>query len=89
FADGTAPADGSAEVDGSASADGSGVADGPAQVGGSGVVDRDLVDGVYGLLPFAVPAAALTALVVLLLLSAPAGLPGAGAAAGAVLRAVL
>ncbi|MFJ2056640.1 MMPL family transporter [Streptomyces sp. NPDC087908] len=79
----------SAFAAGAAPADGSGVADGPAQVGGSGVVDRDLVDGVYGLLPFAVPAAALAALAVLLLLSAPAGLPGTGAAAGAVLRAVL
>ncbi|MFG3487133.1 MMPL family transporter [Streptomyces sp. NPDC047972] len=60
-----------------------------AAVGGSGVVDRDLVDGVYGLLPFAVPAAALAALAVLALLPVPSGFPGAGAAAGAVLRAVL
>ncbi|MEU7698412.1 hypothetical protein [Streptomyces sp. NPDC039028] len=51
--------------------------------------DRDLVDGVYGLLPFAVPAAALAALAVLVLLPVPSGFPGAGAAAGAVLRAVL
>ncbi|MFC9792265.1 hypothetical protein ACFVJI_06435 [Streptomyces sp. NPDC127584] len=95
FADGAAGvgglgvADGPSQVGGATEADGSGVTSGPAQVGGSGVVDRDLVDGVYGLLPFAVPAAALAALVVLLLLSAPAGLPGAGAAAGAVFRAVL
>ncbi|MFJ8295646.1 MMPL family transporter [Streptomyces sp. NPDC094447] len=60
-----------------------------AAVGGSGVVDRDLVDGVYGLLPLAVPAAALAALAVLVLLPVPSGFPGAGAAAGAVLRAVL
>ncbi|MFF8597441.1 hypothetical protein ACF065_00730 [Streptomyces sp. NPDC015232] len=36
-----------------------------ARVGGSGVADRDLVAGDYGLLPYAVPAAALAAFVVL------------------------
>ncbi|KQX53965.1 hypothetical protein ASE09_32720 [Streptomyces sp. Root66D1] len=51
----------------------------PVLVGGSGVVDRDLVDGVYGLLPYAVPAAALAAFGALL----------AFVAAGAALRAVL
>ncbi|MGW2302564.1 MMPL family transporter [Streptomyces sp. NPDC001809] len=82
---------GAATVSAVRSAFAEGVAEvgGSAQVGGSGVVDRDLVDGVYGLLAFAVPAAALAALVVLVLLAAPVGLPGAGAAAGAVLRAVL
>ncbi|MFD3992341.1 MMPL family transporter [Streptomyces sp. NPDC058583] len=55
----------------------------PALVGGSGVVDRDLVDGVYGLLPYAVPAAALAALLAL------AALTTAGTAARAVSRALL
>ncbi|WP_406062004.1 MMPL family transporter [Streptomyces sp. NBC_01077] len=55
----------------------------PTPVGGSGVVDRDLVDGVYTLLPYAVPAAALAAFGVLTALTA------AGAAARAVLRALL
>ncbi|MFV6027672.1 MMPL family transporter [Streptomyces sp. NPDC056264] len=52
-------------------------------VGGSGVVDRDLVDGVYGLLPFAVPAAALAAFLAL------AALTSAGAAVRAVSGALL
>ncbi|WP_306328764.1 hypothetical protein [Streptomyces venezuelae] len=52
-------------------------------VGGSGVVDRDLVVGVYGLLPYAVPAAALAAFGLL------AARAGAGAAARAVLGGVL
>ncbi|MEU5920182.1 hypothetical protein [Streptomyces sp. NPDC047141] len=43
----------------------SALADTGALVGGSGVVDRDLVDGVYGLLPYAVPGAALAAFAVL------------------------
>ncbi len=55
----------------------------PALVGGSGVVDRDLVDGVYRLLPYAVPAAALAAFLAL------AALTAAGAAARAVCRALL
>ncbi|MFE6067085.1 hypothetical protein [Streptomyces sp. NPDC056525] len=55
----------------------------PALVGGSGVVDRDLVDGVYRLLPYAVPAAALAALLAL------AALTTAGTAARAVFRALL
>ncbi|MER5204459.1 hypothetical protein [Streptomyces sp. NPDC002825] len=62
-----------------------------AEVGGSGVVDRDLVDGVYGLLPYAVPAAALAAFGVLArrLRPGPAaravlgGLLAAGGSAGA------
>ncbi|MFF3842095.1 MMPL family transporter [Streptomyces sp. NPDC001930] len=54
-----------------------------APVGGSGVVDRDLVDGVYGLLPHAIPAAALAAFLAL------AALTTAGTAARAVLRALL
>ncbi|MFI8765261.1 hypothetical protein ACIGN6_10090 [Streptomyces sp. NPDC053792] len=62
-----------------------------AVVGGSGVVDRDLVDGVYGLLPFAVPVAALAAFGVLTRRLGPGaagravigGLLAAGAAAGA------
>ncbi|MFF3602207.1 MMPL family transporter [Streptomyces sp. NPDC002463] len=62
-----------------------------ALVGGSGVVDRDLVDGVYGLLPYAVPSAALAAFGVLARRSGRgpaaravlAGLLAAGAAAGA------
>ncbi|MET9538485.1 MMPL family transporter [Streptomyces sp. NPDC006553] len=54
-----------------------------APVGGSGVVDRDLVDGVYGLLPYAVPAAALAALLAL------AALTTAGTATRAVFRALL
>ncbi|MGW1253175.1 hypothetical protein ACWD4I_36765, partial [Streptomyces sp. NPDC002535] len=52
-------------------------------VGGSGVVDRDLVDGVYRLLPFAVPAAALAAFLAL------AALTTAGAAVRAVSGALL
>ncbi|MFC9385879.1 MMPL family transporter [Streptomyces venezuelae] len=52
-------------------------------VGGSGVVDRDLVDGVYGLLPYAVPAAALVAFGLL------AARAGAGVAARAVCGGVL
>ncbi|MFE5970560.1 MMPL family transporter [Streptomyces sp. NPDC056460] len=52
-------------------------------VGGSGVVDRDLVDGVYRLLPFAVPAAALAAFLAL------AALTSAGAAVRAVSGALL
>ncbi|MFD5104142.1 MMPL family transporter [Streptomyces cinereoruber] len=40
-------------------------ADSGALVGGSGVVDTDLVEGVYGLLPYAVPLAALAAFGVL------------------------
>ncbi|MBP2584620.1 RND superfamily putative drug exporter [Streptomyces sp. PvR006] len=52
-------------------------------VGGSGVVDRDLVDGVYRLLPFAVPAAALAAFLAL------AALTTAGTAARAVSGALL
>ncbi|WP_329282855.1 MMPL family transporter [Streptomyces sp. NBC_00691] len=55
----------------------------PATVGGSGVVDRDLVEGVYGLLPYAIPAAALAALLAL------AALTTAGTAARAVFRALL
>ncbi|MFF5918506.1 hypothetical protein ACFY8C_09185 [Streptomyces flavochromogenes] len=55
----------------------------PALVGGSGVVDRDLVDGVYRLLPYAVPAAALAAFLAL------AALTAAGTAARAVCRALL
>ncbi|WP_426366041.1 hypothetical protein [Streptomyces sp. E-08] len=62
-----------------------------ALVGGSGVVDRDLVDGVYGLLPYAVPAAALAAFGVLARRRGPGpaaravlgGLLAAGASAGA------
>ncbi|MGW8766668.1 hypothetical protein ACWGN5_29690 [Streptomyces sp. NPDC055815] len=62
-----------------------------ALVGGSGVVDRDLVDGVYGLLPYAVPAAALAAFGVLARRLGPGpaartvlgGLLAAGASAGA------
>ncbi|MFD3725770.1 hypothetical protein [Streptomyces sp. NPDC058671] len=57
--------------------------DRPVLVGGSGVVDRDLVDGVYGLLPYAVPAAALAAFGVLVAFTA------AGAAARAVAGALL
>ncbi|MEU7385827.1 MMPL family transporter [Streptomyces tanashiensis] len=60
-------------------------------VGGSGVVDRDLVDGVYGLLPYAVPLAALAAFGVLSRRLGPdpaaraalGGLLAAGASAGA------
>ncbi|MFD3571039.1 hypothetical protein [Streptomyces sp. NPDC058667] len=64
--------------------DGAGAgADRPVLVGGSGVVDRDLVDGVYGLLPYAVPAAALAAFGVLVAFTA------AGAAARAVAGALL
>ncbi|MFJ5077828.1 hypothetical protein ACIP8Z_24945 [Streptomyces sp. NPDC088553] len=55
----------------------------PALVGGSGVVDRDLVDGVYRLLPYAVPAAALAAFLAL------AALTTAGTAARAVSGALL
>ncbi|WP_328942636.1 MMPL family transporter [Streptomyces sp. NBC_00250] len=55
----------------------------PTLVGGSGVVDRDLVEGVYGLLPYAAPAAALAAFGVL------AALTAAGAAFRAVLGALL
>jgi putative drug exporter of the RND superfamily len=54
-----------------------------ALVGGSGVVDRDLVDGVYGLLPYAVPSAALAAFGVL------ARRRGRGPAARAVLGGLL
>ncbi|MEU1231875.1 hypothetical protein [Streptomyces sp. NPDC005828] len=54
-----------------------------ALVGGSGVVDRDLVDGVYGLLPYAVPSAALAAFGVL------ARRWGRGPAARAVLGGLL
>ncbi|MFC8956700.1 MMPL family transporter [Streptomyces sp. NPDC057101] len=57
--------------------------DAPVLVGGSGVVDRDLVDGVYGLLPYAVPAAALAAFGVL------AAFTAAGAAARAVAGGLL
>ncbi|MFJ5140739.1 MMPL family transporter [Streptomyces sp. NPDC088707] len=53
------------------------------QVGGSGVVDRDLVDGVYRLLPYAVPAAALAAFLAL------AALTSAGTATRAVSGALL
>ncbi|MCX4983364.1 MMPL family transporter [Streptomyces sp. NBC_00572] len=55
----------------------------PTLVGGSGVVDRDLVEGVYGLLLYAVPAAALAAFGVL------AALTAAGAAFRAVIGALL
>ncbi|WP_395363366.1 hypothetical protein ACHGLA_24535 [Streptomyces sp. YH02] len=55
----------------------------PTRVGGSGVVDRDLVDGVYGLLPFAIPAAVLAAFLAL------AALTTAGAAVRAVFHALL
>ncbi|MFF5785096.1 hypothetical protein ACFY8P_09035 [Streptomyces sp. NPDC012693] len=57
--------------------------DAPVLVGGSGVVDRDLVDGVYRLLPYAVPAAALAAFGVL------AAFTAAGAAARAVAGGLL
>ncbi|MFC8760979.1 hypothetical protein ACFUAG_09720 [Streptomyces sp. NPDC057193] len=57
--------------------------DAPVLVGGSGVVDRDLVVGVYGLLPYAVPAAALAAFGVL------AAFTAAGAAARAVAGGLL
>ncbi|MEU2115724.1 MMPL family transporter [Streptomyces sp. NPDC016459] len=60
-------------------------AGGPVLVGGSGVVDRDLVDGVYGLLPYAVPAAALAAFGVLVAFTAAGA--AARAAAGALLAA--
>ncbi|MFE3070281.1 hypothetical protein [Streptomyces sp. NPDC059247] len=61
----------------------SALGDGPVLVGGSGVVDHDLVDGVYWLLPYAVPAAALAAFGVL------AAFGSVGAAARAVPVAVL
>ncbi|MFF7773096.1 MMPL family transporter [Streptomyces tanashiensis] len=61
----------------------SALADTGVLVGGSGVVDRDLVDGVYGLLPYAVPLAALAAFGVL------ARRPGPGPAARAVLGGLL
>ncbi|MBD0716956.1 hypothetical protein, partial [Streptomyces sp. CBMA370] len=64
----------------------SALADTSALVGGSGVVDRDLVEGVYGLLPYAVPAAALAAFGVLAAFGA-AGV-GARAVPVAVLAAV-
>ncbi|MEV7565294.1 MMPL family transporter [Streptomyces tanashiensis] len=69
----------------------SALADTGVLVGGSGVVDRDLVDGVYGLLPYAVPLAALAAFGVLARRLGPGpaaravlgGLLAAGASAGA------
>ncbi|WP_318209134.1 MMPL family transporter [Streptomyces sp. SJL17-1] len=61
----------------------SALSQGPTPVGGSGVVDRDLVDGVYGLLPFAIPAAALAAFLALAVLTT------AGAAVRAVFHALL
>ncbi|GGS66212.1 hypothetical protein GCM10010222_03210 [Streptomyces tanashiensis] len=69
----------------------SALADTGVLVGGSGVVDRDLVDGVYGLLPYAVPLAALAAFGVVARRLGPGpaaravlgGLLAAGASAGA------
>ncbi|KOX27663.1 MULTISPECIES: MMPL family transporter [unclassified Streptomyces] len=60
-------------------------------VGGSGVVDPDLVEGVYGLLPYAVPLAALAAFGVLVRRSRAPGAVGAAArsVSGALLAAGL